>query len=131
MVGSRWQSLAVVGSRWQSLAVVGSRWQSLAVVGGCWQWFEETTANGALAPFSQCKPPQTLAPACITVRSTAGKAASLPYLLNAVISSSSLSAICCTSACVGGSLTAMPSVFTALLLLLVVAMASVSCTSET
>ena len=55
------------------------------------------------------------------------------YRRSALISSSSLSAICYTSACVGGSLTVSPSVATTLLLLLVVvvAMASLSCWSVT
>jgi Amt family ammonium transporter len=55
----------------------------------------------------------------------------LPYLLSALISSSSLSAICCTSACVGGSLTTIPSVSTPLLFALVSLMASSSCWSDT
>ena len=53
------------------------------------------------------------------------------HLLRARISSSSLLAMACTSPTVGGSLTVMTKVFTALLLLLVPLMALLSCMSDT
>jgi len=90
-----------------------------AIVDGCLQSL--TVVCDGLANHRQ----RRAAPST-TANNRQRRAAPSPYRRSAVISSSSLFTICCTSACVGGSLTASPSKATPLLWLLVPAMAALS-----